>query len=134
MTTLARFLSYVYGVGRVRHLTTSSVEGPLYPPLVSSTLPAYFTKEILEKHSGRPALICRKEHPGFHGGPPSRNLGQKSHLAWDFEEFDRHINALARGLLSLGVVKGDRVAVIMGNNRCLLEPFLRSTKCIIDWV
>jgi acyl-CoA synthetase (AMP-forming)/AMP-acid ligase II len=121
MTTSLRFLSHVHGqrpsVSRARHLTTSSTEGPLYPPLVSSTLSTYFAKEILEKHSGRPALICRKERPGFHGGPHSRNLGRKSHLAWDFEEFDRHINALARGLLNLGVVKGDRVAVIMGNNR-----------------
>lgn len=40
-----------------------------------------------------------------------------SHLAWDFGEFDSHIRALARGLLSMGVRKGDRVGVIMGNNR-----------------
>ncbi|KAG6865443.1 hypothetical protein C0991_002519 [Blastosporella zonata] len=39
-----------------------------------------------------------------------------AHLAWDFAEFDRHINALARGLLGMGVRKGDRVGVVMGNN------------------
>lgn len=45
------------------------------------------------------------------------NLGTSSHLAWSFAEFDRHINALARGLLRMGVQKGDRVGVLMGNNR-----------------
>ncbi|KAG6861288.1 hypothetical protein C0995_001842 [Termitomyces sp. Mi166 len=39
-----------------------------------------------------------------------------THLAWDFAEFDRHINSLARGLLGMGVQKGDRVGVVMGNN------------------
>ncbi|KAI5834010.1 acetyl-CoA synthetase-like protein [Schizophyllum commune Tattone D] len=43
-------------------------------------------------------------------------MGLSTHLAWDFEEFDRHIKALARGLLELGVKPGERVAVIMGNN------------------
>lgn len=100
-----------------RTLTLSSVEGPCHPPLNNSTLFSYFNSQILSQHASRPALICRSEAPGSHGGPPSRNLGITSHLAWDFEEFDRHINALARGLLNLGVRKGDRVGVIMGNNR-----------------
>ncbi|KAL1700997.1 hypothetical protein EV121DRAFT_282959 [Schizophyllum commune] len=43
-------------------------------------------------------------------------MGVSTHLAWDFEELDRHIKALARGLLELGVKPGERVAVIMGNN------------------
>ena len=101
---------------RFSSLTSSSVAGPLEPPLVSSTIPAYFTNEILG-HSVRPALICRNERKGLHAGPPSPNLGRTSHLAWDFEEFSRHIDALAMGLLDLGVAKGDRVGVIMGNNR-----------------
>ena len=40
-------------------------------------------------------------------------------MRWNFGEFDRHIGALARGLVGLGVKKGDRVGVIMGNNRCV---------------
>jgi acyl-CoA synthetase (AMP-forming)/AMP-acid ligase II len=99
-----------------RTLTLSSVEGLLHPPLVNSTLSEYFAHEILEKQSTRPALICRNELPRSHGGPPSHNLGVRTHLAWDFEEFDGHIRACARGLLNLGVKKGDRVGVIMGNN------------------
>ncbi|KAI0336759.1 acyl-CoA synthetase [Cubamyces sp. BRFM 1775] len=97
-------------------LTFSAVEGATEPPLVSKTLPAYFRDDILGSHGAHPALIARQEQPRPHGGPLSRNLGDARHLAWDFEEFDRHIEALARGLLDLGVKKGDRVGVIMGNN------------------
>jgi len=95
----------------------SYAEGPSEPPLSTKTLPQFWRTEILEKHSARLGLIARKERPRAHGGPPSRNLGVSTHLAWDFEEFNRHIDALALGLLSLGVNKGDRVAVIMGNTR-----------------
>ena len=102
-----------------RLLTLSSVEGPLHPPLVTSTLSEYFSQEILPKHNCRPALICPREAPRAHGGPPSRNWGNRKHLTWNFEEFDRHINALARGLLNIGVKPGDRVGVVKGNNRCV---------------
>ncbi|KAH6909638.1 acyl-CoA synthetase [Coprinopsis sp. MPI-PUGE-AT-0042] len=99
-----------------RHLLTrSSVAGPLEPPLSTKTLPEFWRSEVVERHSTRPALIARKEHPRAHAGPASPNLGITTHLAWDYEEFNRHIDALARGLLSMGVQKGDRVAVIMGN-------------------
>lgn len=110
----------VLGAIAHRNLTKSAVQGPLEPPLSFKTLPDYFSSEILSKHGERPALICREELPRAHGGPASRNLGVPgTHLAWDFVEFDRHINALARGLLAMGVQKGDRVGVIMGNNRCV---------------
>jgi acyl-CoA synthetase (AMP-forming)/AMP-acid ligase II len=106
-----------------RYLTQSAVQGPLDPPLSYKTLPQFFRTEIVETHGERPALICRKEARGSHGGPSSRNLGVSTHLAWDFHEFDTHINALARGLLVMGVQKGDRVGVIMGNNRCVCAGF-----------
>lgn len=95
----------------------SSVEGPLNPPLSTSTLSDYFAREIVAKQGTRPALICRNEMPRAHGGPLSPNLGVTTHLAWDFDEFHRHINAVARGLLTMGVKKGDRVGVMMGNSR-----------------
>ncbi|TRM59781.1 acetyl-CoA synthetase-like protein, partial [Schizophyllum amplum] len=101
---------------QTRPLNLSAVEGSVEPPLDERTLPAYFSQETLAKHSTRPALVCRQERPRAHAGPPSRNMGIQTHLAWDFEEFDRHIKALARGLLEMGVNPGDRVAVIMGNN------------------
>ena len=100
-------------------LTLSEVVGPAHPPLVEKTLPSYFRDDVLRVHGSRPALISRKEGPRPFGGPRGRNLGDAPHLAWDFGEFDRHIQALARGLLSMGVKKGDRVGVIMGNNRCV---------------
>ncbi|TFK91631.1 acyl-CoA synthetase [Polyporus arcularius HHB13444] len=100
----------------VSPLTLSEVAGPKEPPLVTKTLPAYFRDDIVGIHGARPALIARKEQARPYGGPLGHNLGDVSHLAWDFGEFDRHIQALARGLLDLGVKKGDRVGVIMGNN------------------
>lgn len=97
-------------------MTLSSVEGSKHPPLEYGTLPNYFREKIVGKHAEKPALICRQEPPRTHGGPPSGNMNVRSHLAWDFHAFDRHILATARGLIALGVKKGDRVGVIMGNN------------------
>lgn len=104
-------------LSRRQLLTKSYVKGSLEPPLSSKTLPDFFDTEILAKYAQRPALICRQEKAQAHGGPPSKNLHGKRHLAWDYEEFDRHNGALARGLTAMGVKKGDRVGVIMGNNR-----------------
>ena len=98
--------------------TLSIVSGPTHPPLVSSTLPDFFERELLERFASRPALVCKKERYRFYGGPTtSRNLGRTDCLAWDFEEFNYHISSMARGLVTLGVKKGDRVGVVMGNNR-----------------
>lgn len=116
-------------------LARSYVEGPTDPPLSHLTLPAYFADKILAQNVEQPALICRSEKPGAHGGPAHRhgNMGVQSHLAWTFAEMDDHIMALARGLIAMGVTKGDRVGVIMGNNRCvrfLLIPRLPHTERI----
>ncbi|KAI0042332.1 acyl-CoA synthetase [Auriscalpium vulgare] len=99
-----------------RALSSSSVQGPRTPPLDHRPFPSFFREEILDKRGDRPALIAPRERPRAHGGPLSPNLGAQGHLAWSFGEFDRHIHALARGLLALGVKQGDRVGVVMGNN------------------
>ncbi|KAI6104306.1 hypothetical protein F5141DRAFT_1128825 [Pisolithus sp. B1] len=78
---------------RARWLVTHSyVDGPTDPPLEHRTFPVYFREEIVGNYAERRALISRHE------------------------QFSRHIDATARGLTSLGVKKGDRVGVVMGNN------------------
>lgn len=47
------------------------------------------------------------------------DAGRNGYLAWDFAEFDDNVAALARGLVGLRVKKNDRVAVVMGNLRCV---------------
>ena len=100
-----------------RCISLSYVEGPTQPPLVTSTLGDYFSQNVLNKYPHQPALICREELPGSSGGPLGRNLGLSSHLAWDYEEFDVNIAAATRGLLRMGVKKGDRVGAIIPNLR-----------------
>jgi acyl-CoA synthetase (AMP-forming)/AMP-acid ligase II len=101
---------------RTRHLSLSVAQGALHPPLDSRTLGDYFAETIRSRLT-RPALICSQESPRPHGGPVSENMGVTGHLKWDFAEFNKHIQALARGLVELGVKRGDRIAVVMGNNR-----------------
>lgn len=83
----------------VKPHTHSIVAGPLEPPLVELTFPAYFREHILAKHDSRPALISRHEQ----------------NVRWTFAEFDTQIERMARGLLAAGVKPGDRVATILGN-------------------
>ena len=100
----------------VRFLTLSIVKGDTQPPLDYRPLGHYF-KDIIQSRLDKTALVCPKELPRPHGGPASDNMGIETHLKWNYAEFDRHIQALARGLIDMGVQKGDRVAVVMGNNR-----------------
>ncbi|KAI9508077.1 acetyl-CoA synthetase-like protein [Russula earlei] len=100
-------------VTRSRNLSRLTL--PVSPCFRRITLSSYFHAEVLSRRPERPALICPQERPRAHGGPLPRNMGVDGHLAWDFGEFHRHIGALARGLVSLGVKKGDRVGVVMGN-------------------
>jgi fatty-acyl-CoA synthase len=44
-------------------------------------------------------------------------VGGSGYLKWSYEELWERANDLARGLLGLGVTKGSRVGVVMGNNR-----------------
>ncbi|THU80525.1 acetyl-CoA synthetase-like protein [Dendrothele bispora CBS 962.96] len=119
MLRLSSVRSRALGPVSRRHVAQLSVvQGPTDPPLDERTLPAYFSEHILANFSHRPALTCRSEAYNAHNSPSSlyRNSSVHSCLSWDFAEFDRHIDSLARGLIAMGVNKGDRVAVIMGNN------------------
>ena len=70
----------------------------LQPPLLTQTIPHHFAS-IVAQHGDRMAVISRS---------------QKERLT--YRGLDERSNALARGLRSQGVVKGDRVAVSLGNN------------------
>lgn len=85
--------------GVKRHLLTKAHDhGPTEPPLLQQTVPQHFAS-IISQYGDRTAVISRH---------------QQTQLSYD--DLDRKSNALARGLQGIGVKKGDRVAVSLGNN------------------
>ncbi|KAH7410113.1 acyl-CoA synthetase/AMP-acid ligase-like protein II [Phaeosphaeria sp. MPI-PUGE-AT-0046c] len=79
-------------------LTKASAVGPTEPPLLEETVPQHFAG-IVKQYGDRNAVISHH---------------QRTILTYD--ALDRESNRLARGLQNLGVKKGDRVAVSLGNN------------------
>lgn len=79
-------------------LTKARAIGPSQPPLLETTVGEDFAR-IVSQHGDRPAVISREQ---------ARRL--------TYRELDQQSNILARGLQSLGVKKGDRVCVSLGNN------------------
>lgn len=79
-------------------LTTSHDVGPSEPPLLEQTVPQHFAT-IVSQHGDRTAVISRHQQARV-----------------TYNELDRRSNALARGLQGIGVKKGDRVSVSLGNN------------------
>ncbi|KAK7743905.1 hypothetical protein SLS53_003927 [Cytospora paraplurivora] len=85
-------------------LTYSVSQGPSEPPLLPHTIPEHFA-EIVSEHGDRPAVICRS--------PTATGTAEEVKLS--YAALDSASNALAHTLRSLGVRKGDRVAVKLGN-------------------
>ncbi|OAX82019.1 hypothetical protein ACJ72_03630 [Emergomyces africanus] len=79
-------------------LTQSYARGPSEPPLFDQTVGEHFAN-IVSKYGDRTAVI-------------SRHQAQRL----TYEELDRKSNSLARGLAAGGLLKGDRVAVSLGNS------------------
>ncbi|KAJ4150486.1 hypothetical protein LMH87_011234 [Akanthomyces muscarius] len=77
--------------------------GPSEPPLYQGTIPDHFAATV-SQHGDRPAVIARS--------PPSPSSHE---TALSYYELDLLSNRLASSLTSLGVSKGDRVAVSLGN-------------------
>lgn len=102
-----------------RSLATSFVRGPTDPPLLLETLPELFANRLLREHSSKTALISAHEGPRPHGGPLMASSAKSRYLTWNYEHMDKHVAALARGMVDIGVKRGDRVGVIMGNCRYL---------------
>lgn len=122
--SIMRIVNRLFSTRRrlLHSLALSSVRGSTFPPLIESTLPAYYEDVLLSKYASRPALICLQERPRAHGGLSNSsradfNLGRSDCLAWDYFELHEHVKATARGLIGIGVNKGDRIGVLMGNNR-----------------
>ena len=79
-------------------LTRAFAEGPTEPPLLEDTIPGHFNK-IVNDHGDRLAVVSSH---------------QKQRLT--YHELNRKANAVAQGLRDVGVQKGERVAVMLGNN------------------
>ncbi|KAI1211894.1 acetyl-CoA synthetase-like protein [Annulohypoxylon truncatum] len=96
-----------------RGIATSSLsyaEGPKEPPLITVTIPEHF-RSVVSQHGDRPAAIFRvpttdKSH-GLKRGPGKITL--------TYQDLDIHSDVLAHSLRSLGVKKGERVALSLGN-------------------
>lgn len=88
-------------------LTQSISQGPDGPQLIPHTIPDNFAK-IVSKHGDRPAVISREAH-----FPGSENPAKETVLT--YAALDAESSALAHSLRSLGVKKGDRVALSLGN-------------------
>jgi acyl-CoA synthetase (AMP-forming)/AMP-acid ligase II len=76
---------------------------PLQPALFTGTIPDHFAS-IVSRHGDRPAVIARSPTP----------LSSETTLT--YHALDLASNRLASSLSSLGVRKGDRVAVSLGNS------------------
>lgn len=79
-------------------LTLARSSGPQEPPLLEETVGENFAR-VVSQHGDRTAVISRAQN-------------RRS----TYRELDENSNILARGLQSLGVKKGDRVCVSLGNN------------------
>ncbi|KAL2754116.1 hypothetical protein ACRALDRAFT_1032113 [Sodiomyces alcalophilus JCM 7366] len=94
-------------------LTESFCLGPNDPPLLPHTIPEHFSS-IVSRHGDRPAVISRTPTtPSIPGLTLDVPAARETTLT--YAELDILSNRLASGLRSLGVKKGDRVAVSLGN-------------------
>ena len=79
-------------------MTQARLKGPSEPPLLEETVGENFA-HIVSAHGDRNAVISRHQNKRL-----------------TYHQLDLDSNVLARGLQSLGVKKGDRVCVSLGNN------------------
>ncbi|OTA62740.1 acetyl-CoA synthetase-like protein [Hypoxylon sp. EC38] len=93
----------------------SYAEGPRDPPLLTCTIPEHFT-QIVSQYGGQPAAVFRSPITAdlsSSSASPSSATPETTTLT--YETLDAQSNALAHSLRSLGVKKGDRVAVSLAN-------------------
>jgi acyl-CoA synthetase (AMP-forming)/AMP-acid ligase II len=80
--------------------------GPDEPPLFRGTIPEHFAGVVC-RHGDRPAVIAR--------APSAAGAGAADETTLTYHALDRLSNRLAASLAELGVRKGHRVAVSLGN-------------------
>ncbi|KAK5662835.1 hypothetical protein OQA88_6246 [Cercophora sp. LCS_1] len=97
-------------------LTTSLAQGPSEPALLRHTIPEHFAT-VVSQYGDRPAVIARSPTAGQDAllNTPPAQLPKTVQVSLTYENLDLVSNTLARSLRSLGVKKGDRVAVSLGN-------------------
>jgi fatty-acyl-CoA synthase len=79
-------------------LTQSYVHGVSATPLIGDTIGAHFDA-MAERFAGRDALIVRQQN-----------------VRWSYGELKAKVDALAAGLLALGLTPGDRIGIWSPNN------------------
>lgn len=93
----------------------SSVVGPTDPPLDERTLGAFWSSTVAS-YPTSPALVSRWERSDAHLASCSPGgLAGGECVRWSYAKMDEYVDALARGLLGMGLKKGDRVGVFLGN-------------------
>ncbi|EAQ89596.1 hypothetical protein CHGG_06215 [Chaetomium globosum CBS 148.51] len=104
-------------VRTISTLTKSIYEGPAEPPLLPHTIPEHFSS-IVKRFGDRPAVISRTPTTSHDALPniPADGVPPAVETTLSYEKLDLASNALAHSLRSLGVKKGDRVAVSLGNS------------------
>ncbi|KAI2468112.1 acetyl-CoA synthetase-like protein [Annulohypoxylon bovei var. microspora] len=100
-----------------RDIVTSSLsyaEGPQEPPLITVTIPEHF-HSIVAQYGDKPAAIFRSPTPSDAGESHVPPAMAPRTTTLTYEALDIQSDILAHSLRSLGVTKGDRVAVSLGN-------------------
>ncbi|KAI2615028.1 acetyl-CoA synthetase-like protein [Hypoxylon sp. NC1633] len=93
----------------------SYTEGPQEPPLLTCTVPDHFA-QIVSNYGDQPAAIFRSPRTVDSSSPPAvLEIAGPETTTLTYEDLDAQSNAVAHSLRSLGVKKGDRVAVSLGN-------------------
>lgn len=86
------------------------------PPLLHHTISEHFAS-VVSQHGDRPAVISRSPAttPDRLPGTPTSEVPAANEIRLTYESLDLVSNTLSNSLRSLGVEKGDRVAVSLGN-------------------
>ncbi|KAL7621492.1 hypothetical protein AAE478_008815 [Parahypoxylon ruwenzoriense] len=106
---------YLQRRGVTTHTTDLSyAEGPSEPPFLAQTVPEHFAT-VVSQYGDLPAAVFRS--PTTMDSPPSSSPVDIPPVTTTltYEALDVQSNSLAHALRSLGVRKGDRVAVSLGN-------------------